>query len=154
RFVFLLPAFAAFSGLAFARRSFEFRRPSTAVGWLAVPLVFYCCYVVAAPLVRLLFLEDVRNHLLRETVRLSALAALMSGSLTMFALRRAQTVSLFMRRRGTAAAVLVLLCWDGYQFAAWAQGRTYKNYEAMRALGTAVPPGTLIQGKLANGLAL
>ena len=32
--------------------------------------------------------------------------------------------------------------------------RTYENYEASLALGRALPPGTLVQGKLANGLAL
>jgi hypothetical protein len=33
-------------------------------------------------------------------------------------------------------------------------GRTYENYEASRALGAVLPPGTLVHGKLANGLAL
>ena len=32
--------------------------------------------------------------------------------------------------------------------------RTYENYEASLALGRALPPETLVQGKLANGLAL
>jgi hypothetical protein len=48
----------------------------------------------------------------------------------------------------------LLLCWDVAQFGDWARWRSYKNYQAMLALGTAVPPGTLMQGKLANGLAL
>ena len=32
--------------------------------------------------------------------------------------------------------------------------RSYENYEASLALGRALPPETLVQGKLANGLAL
>ena len=40
------------------------------------------------------------------------------------------------------------------QFAQWAVGRWYKNYEASRELGRVLPPGTLVHGKLANGLAL
>ena len=48
RFVFLLPAMAAFTAIALSRRSLEFRKPSTLVGWLAAPLVFYCCYIAAA----------------------------------------------------------------------------------------------------------
>ena len=40
------------------------------------------------------------------------------------------------------------------QFAQWAKGRTYKNYLASVELGTLLPPGTLVHGKLANGLAL
>jgi Dolichyl-phosphate-mannose-protein mannosyltransferase len=155
RFVFLLPALAAFTALALTRRSFEFRRPSTAAGWLAVPLVFYSCYVASAPLTRLLFLDAVHDHHLSGTVRLAAAAALIGGSLTMFVLRRHSALSLFMRPAGAATAFVLLLGWDVTQFGDWAaRWRTYKNYEAMLAVGAAVPPGTLIQGKLANGLAL
>jgi 4-amino-4-deoxy-L-arabinose transferase-like glycosyltransferase len=154
RFVFLLPALAAFTGIALAARAFEFHRPSTLVGWLAQPLVFYSCYVVTAPLVRLLFLGAVHDHRLRETVRISAVGALLAGSLTMFVLRKQGAASLFMRRWGAAALFVLLLGWDLFQFAGWAHGRTYKNYAAMLALRTSVPPETPIQGKLANGLAL
>jgi hypothetical protein len=154
RFVFLLPAMAAFTALALSRRSFEFDRPSTIARWLAAPAIFYSWYVVAAPAVRLLFLENVYAHVLYPTVRLSAMAALLGGALTLFALRRTGGVSLFMRPHGAAALLAVLLCWDVYQFAGWAHGRTYKNYQSMLAVGHALPAGTLVQGKLANGLAL
>ena len=40
------------------------------------------------------------------------------------------------------------------QFFQWAEGRTYKNYIASVELGRHLPPGTLVHGKLANGLAL
>jgi hypothetical protein len=40
------------------------------------------------------------------------------------------------------------------QFVQWAMGRTDKNYRASVQLGTLLPPGTLVHGKLANGLAL
>jgi hypothetical protein len=40
------------------------------------------------------------------------------------------------------------------QFGQWARGRTYKNYLASVELGTVLPPGTLVHGKLANGLSL
>ena len=154
RFVFLLPAMAAFTALALSRRSFEFRKPSTPAGWLAAPLLFYSCYVAAAPLVRLLFLSEVRHHVLYETVRLSAIAALLGGSLTLFLLRRHRSVALFLRPAGAILALVLLLGWDLYEFAGWANGRTYKNYQAMLALRTAVPPETPVLGKLANGLAL
>ena len=48
-------------------------------------------------------------------------------------------------------------CTDGRdlaEFAQWARDRTYKNYDASSTLGRVLPPGTLVQGKLANGLAL
>jgi 4-amino-4-deoxy-L-arabinose transferase-like glycosyltransferase len=154
RFVFLLPAMAAYSGLAFDAREFSFSHPRGMVLWIAAPLIFYCWYVLAAPLARLLFLPDVHAHVLHSTVRLSALAAAAAGALTMFALRRTASLSIFMRTYGAAAAVVLLLCWDVYQFADYARARTYKNYQAMLALGAAVPAETLIQGKLANGLDL
>ncbi len=154
RYVFLLPAMAAYAGLAFDTREFTFSRPRGLALWVAAPLIFYSCYVLGAPLARLLFLADVRAHVLHSTVRLSTLAALVAGALTMFALRRTASLAIFMRARGTAVAVALLLGWDLYQWADYARTRTYKNYEAMLALRTAVPPETLIQGKLANGLDL
>ena len=40
------------------------------------------------------------------------------------------------------------------QYVQWAAGRTYFHIEASRTLGRLLPPGTLVHGKLANGLAL
>jgi hypothetical protein len=53
-------------------------------------------------------------------------------------------------------AILAILVTAGNvaQFAQWAAGRSYANYEASVALGKLLPAGTLVQGKLANGLAL
>ena len=36
----------------------------------------------------------------------------------------------------------------------WARTRTEFNYQASVEVGRALPPGTLVQGKLANGLSL
>ena len=61
------------------------------------------------------------------------------------------------RRVGLRAALALagLLCaGDLAQFGQWAAGRTYKNYGAMRMVAERIPPGTVVQGKLANGLAL
>jgi hypothetical protein len=55
----------------------------------------------------------------------------------------------------TALVITALLAaGDVVQFTQWALDRTYKNYEASIALGRALPPETLVQGKLANGLSL
>jgi hypothetical protein len=40
------------------------------------------------------------------------------------------------------------------QFVQWSRGRTYKNYVASVEVGRILPPGTLVHGKLANGLSL
>jgi len=154
RFVFLLPALAAFSALALESRAIELQSPRGSWQGAAAPLIFYCWYILGAPLVRLLFLDEVRDHVLHTTVRVSALAALVGGSLTMFVIRRTGVVSLFVRPVGAVFAIVLLLGWDIYQFVDYAWARTYKNYEAMLALGRAVPAETMIQGKLANGLDL
>jgi 4-amino-4-deoxy-L-arabinose transferase-like glycosyltransferase len=154
RFVFLIPAMAAFSGIALDFRKFEFSSGRKALRWLAAPAVFYSAYVLVAPLARLFFLADVHNHVLHSTVRLSAVAAFIGGSLTLFAFRRTEGVSIYLRPSGAIVGLLLMLAWDGFQFVDWARGRTYKNYQAMIALDRALPPDTMIQGKLANGLDL
>jgi hypothetical protein len=55
-----------------------------------------------------------------------------------------------------SAVVLSLVVSAGQllQFGQWASGRTYKNYAASVELGRWLPPGTLVHGKLANGLSL
>jgi 4-amino-4-deoxy-L-arabinose transferase-like glycosyltransferase len=59
-------------------------------------------------------------------------------------------------RAGTGVAIVAILVTAGniVQFAQFAIGRTYANYEASVALGKLLPAGTLVHGKLANGLAL
>jgi 4-amino-4-deoxy-L-arabinose transferase-like glycosyltransferase len=59
-------------------------------------------------------------------------------------------------RARVAVAMIAILVTAGNvaQFAQFAAGRTYANYEASVALGKLLPAGTLVHGKLANGLAL
>jgi hypothetical protein len=52
------------------------------------------------------------------------------------------------------ALLVIVMVGDLASFAQWAVGRTSYNYQAMRAVADWLPPGTLVQGKLANGLAL
>jgi hypothetical protein len=56
-----------------------------------------------------------------------------------------------------AAAVLAALIAAGgdlVQYAQWVRQRTWENYHASIAVGYVLAPGTLVHGKLANGLAL
>jgi len=154
RFVFLLPAIAAFTALALDYGTVEFHPRPPLQRSLIAPLIFYSWYVLAAPIARLFFLPDVRAHVLHGAVRLAAVAALIGVALTMVALRKASSLSFSVQRSVAVVMVVLLLGWDVYQFADYAGHRTYKNYEAMLALGRALPPETLIQGKLANGLDL
>jgi hypothetical protein len=53
-----------------------------------------------------------------------------------------------------AALVLAIVAGDLAQFGQWAVRRTTRNYEASLQVGRLLPEGTLVHGKLANGLSL
>ena len=159
RFVFLIPALIALASLVLARGSLlpeEAGRVSRRRLAILAPAILYTGYVLLGPVTRLPWLEDVYDHVLRMPVRLAAGGAVvltgililtwskLSGPLT----RRSWDV------RAAAALTALAMGWNIYQFADWAAHRTYKNFEASRAVGAVLPPEALVQGKLANGLAL
>ncbi len=49
---------------------------------------------------------------------------------------------------------MISLTWNLGAFAGWARTRTELNYLASVEVGRTLAPGTLVQGKLANGLSL
>jgi 4-amino-4-deoxy-L-arabinose transferase-like glycosyltransferase len=159
RFVFLIPVLLALASLVLARGSLlpdEGGRVSTRRLALATPVLLYTAYVLLGPVTRLPWLDDVYNHILRMPVRVAATGAVV---LTGVLLATWTKVSGAMTRRawgGRAAVALTALAvgWNIYQFADWATHRSYKNIQASRAVGAVLPPETLVQGKLANGLAL
>jgi hypothetical protein len=69
---------------------------------------------------------------------------------------RASRVFTTARWSPAAAATFlgIAMGWHVVQFLDYARFRTYENYAASLALGRVLPPDTLVQGKLANGLAL
>jgi hypothetical protein len=118
---------------------------------LALPLVLFAAYVVAGALVRLAFLYEIRPN-----VRLAAgLAVAITAGIyaTWPRLPRALSKGRWSPAAGFAIAILVS-AGQVAQFAQWAAGRSYKNYEASLELGRRLAPGTMVHGKLANGLAL
>ena len=159
RLVFLIPALVALASLVLTRGSLlpeeASRVPRRAILFLS-PVILYSAYVLAGPLARMPFLAEVHAHALSHAVRLAAAAALVLGAAIVVGWPRLAATA----GRGLwtpfAANALVWLfaAWNLVQFGEWALNRTYENYEASLALGRALPPGTLIQGKLANGLAL
>jgi len=159
RLVFLIPALIALASVVLARGSL-LPACASAVSrtrlLLAVPILLYSAYVLLGPLTRVPFLERVYAHELKVPVRLAAAGAVALTILLVAQWQRFSSVA--SRPRWTARAVavfLVLACgWNIVQFGGWAAGRTYENYQASRMLGTMLPPETLVQGKLANGLAL
>jgi len=158
RFVFLIPALVALASLVLARGSLLgediVALPRSRI-LLVSPAILYCGYVLAGPVIRVGYLEEVYAHVLKRPVRLSAaVAVLATGAL--LAAWPAVARLLAKRWPPIVAAVLTILAliWNVGQFAGWAAHRTYKNYEASVELGRILPPGTLVQGKLANGLDL
>jgi len=159
RFVFLIPALIALASMVLARGSLlPACAPEVRRKWLllATPVLLYSAYVLLGPLTRVPFLERVYAHELKMPVRLAAAGALVLSLLIVAQWERLAAAA--SRPRWTARTVgvfLVFACgWNTAQFVGWASRRTYENYEASRMLATALPPETLVQGKLANGLAL
>jgi 4-amino-4-deoxy-L-arabinose transferase-like glycosyltransferase len=155
RFVFFIPALAALAALVLARDRSLLPAFVATVGRrravLAVPVVAFSLYVVAAAILRIAFLYEIR-----PAVRLSAAIAAL-GTVLVYATWPRLPRWLSRERWTPAAALLVaglVVAGDIAQFVQWAAGRTYKNYAASIEVGRRLPPGTLVHGKLANGLAL
>jgi 4-amino-4-deoxy-L-arabinose transferase-like glycosyltransferase len=155
RFIFFIPTLTALTALVLGGQ--RTIRPEEAAfvsrrhALLTVPFVTFAAYVVMATFVRLAFLDEIR-----PVVRLSAALAVASTIAVYVSwprLSRVLSTARFSPRAGMAVALLVT---GGgvVQYAQWAAGRTYANYAASVELGRQLPEGTLVHGKLANGLAL
>jgi dolichyl-phosphate-mannose-protein mannosyltransferase len=159
RFVFLIPALVALASLVLVRGSLL---PEAAAGvprrkvLILAPAILYSAYVLTGPLARVPFLAEVHAHALHHAVRLAAAAGLLLGVAIIAGWPRVAGVA--SRRIWSSAVANALVfgfaAWNLVQFGEWAAHRTYKNYEASLAIGRALPPETLVQGKLANGLSL
>jgi 4-amino-4-deoxy-L-arabinose transferase-like glycosyltransferase len=155
RFLIFIPALIAVAALALGRDCTMLPAEISTVprgrALLAMPIVLYALYVIIAPLVRLTRLYEIGPNV-RVAAALAALAALILYATWPWIPRR------LARDRWSPAAGLVVaaLVSAGQlaQFVQWAAGRSYKNYEASVTLGQVLPPGTLVHGKLANGLSL
>jgi len=153
RFVFFIPALAALASLALGRlqilpSSLEAMPRRRAL--LALPIVLYGAYVVFASIVRIAFLREISPN-----VRIAgALALIFAGVLYATWPRLPRALGARLTARGAIVLAVLLSAGNVLQYVQWAVGRTYKNYEASRAVGALLPAGTLVQGKLANGLAL
>jgi 4-amino-4-deoxy-L-arabinose transferase-like glycosyltransferase len=155
RFVFFIPALVALTSLVLGRERRlvpeELARIPRRTALVAIPIVFYGLYVIAGALARLTALYEPKPG-----VRLGAAVALLC-TVVVYA-TWPKVPKIFSGRQWTPAAALLvagLVCaGELAQYAQWALGRTYKNYLASVELGTVLPPGTLVHGKLANGLSL
>jgi 4-amino-4-deoxy-L-arabinose transferase-like glycosyltransferase len=155
RFVFFIPAVIALASILLARDRALLPAAIAQVprsrALLALPLVAYALYVASASIVRVLFLYQVRPN-----VRIGAAVAVVLTTVIYATWPRVPAALSRLSWSPRAAGIFVgLACgWQTAQFAQWAASRTYENYEASRLIGRTLPPGTLVHGKLANGLSL
>jgi 4-amino-4-deoxy-L-arabinose transferase-like glycosyltransferase len=159
RYVMFIPALVALAALLLSGR-LEFRtspqpsgRTNQLVTLTALPLLLY---VLAGTLVRPWFEGAIEAGQLAVPVRLSAALALAGALLLTWRSRRVVAwLSSHPLREGAAAAIVGLAVgWQLVHVGSWATMRTFYNYDASVALGALLEPGTLVQGKLANGMAL
>lgn len=155
RFVYLIPAFVAVAAIALLRDGRLL--PTSVPSWpawrrlAALPVVLAGSYLVCGGLVRLAFLYDIG-----PSVRWSALAAVLLTAAIYASWRRVG--GLLSGRVARPAAALAIAAavsaGDLAQHGQYLAGLTFRNVEAMRLVAARLPPGTLVHGKLANGLAL
>jgi hypothetical protein len=160
RYVMFIPALTALAALwisgAGTGRADPLSRMSTRVRVGLAAVCLPLAYLVVGCLVRPLWLADIDAGHLKMAVRVSAVAAVLIAGVAGVA-GPALGRALGGRRlpAGLATAwVLIVLAWNGVEYGMWTRHRAAVNYEASVALGRLLPAGTVVQGKLANGLAL
>lgn len=124
--------------------------------WTLAAALGLMAFVVAGAALRLVFQEAVNAGDLKMPVRLAAAIGVVAALGIAGAGARLPIGRLGTRVPGGLAwaFLLVAVAVQGWQYASWAGRRAEHNYRAAVALGQELPPGTLVQGKLANGLSL
>jgi 4-amino-4-deoxy-L-arabinose transferase-like glycosyltransferase len=160
RYVMFVPALVGLASIYLTSNS-----PATGANaprvprWLrivSVPVLLGIGYIVVGTLMRPFFIDQVRAGDLQVVVRLSAIVA---GLIVVSVLVWWETVSralasLVVPTKLVIAAVAVSVGWSALAYFNWAKRRTETNYGASISVGRVLSAGTLVQGKLANGLSL
>jgi 4-amino-4-deoxy-L-arabinose transferase-like glycosyltransferase len=154
RYVMFIPAMVALAALVLARSgpvTADWPEPGRHTRWLAIPLLLLLAYLAIGALARLPFLHEIKPG-----VRLAAGLAVLSVAVLVWQWR---AVTNWLARQqvpayGALAIVALAVAADLAQYLQWTANRTTKNYDASVAIGRALPRGTLVHGKLANGLSL
>jgi 4-amino-4-deoxy-L-arabinose transferase-like glycosyltransferase len=158
RYVMFIPAFVALAALFLGsgRPVLPAAVPDRAVRWAALGIFLFLSYIVSGSWVRLFFPEEIAAGSFRMTVRLSAAIAVIWAVSAFFRWQKIQALSSRQRVAPSLAAVLVAIAvgFNLFEYGQWAARAGEYNYRASLAVGALVAPGTLVQGKLANGLAL
>ncbi len=154
RFVFFIPVLVALAAIALGRTRLipeSVAEMPRARALVALPVVLYAAYVIIGALARLAFIREISPN-----VRLAAGLAVAATAVLYATWPRLPRALARGTWNPSASLALAVLVSGGQlvQYAQWAMGRSYKNYHASVELGRQLQPGTLVHGKLANGLSL
>jgi 4-amino-4-deoxy-L-arabinose transferase-like glycosyltransferase len=155
RYVFLVPAMAGLAAILISGH--RHLVPPAAVAWSRGEIARWSvllaagAYVLAGGLTRTAFMPDVGTSV-RSAAAVAAVAV--AAVIASWPRLRSRAAALSWSPRVATMVVLLVVAGDAVQYARWAGARTYHNHDASVAIGRLLPPGTLVQGKLANGLAL
>jgi hypothetical protein len=124
---------------------------------LTSPIWLGLAYVIFGSGLRPFLLGDVNSEhrytVLVWTSAVLAIAAVAGALMWWPALRR--FVSSWRPSAALVATLVIgMVAWNLLQYGRWAAHHNDSNYRASLEVGRLLPPGTLVQGKLANGLAL
>jgi 4-amino-4-deoxy-L-arabinose transferase-like glycosyltransferase len=156
RYVMFVPVLIALASVIIGSASVLTAANHRGRHWLLLPLAALLTYLVVGSLLRVVFLADIKAGQLQQTVRLSAVISLVIAAIVVTRLGVILRWLSQQRESATGIALLTGLAVAGdlAQYAQWARDRTDHNYRASRMIGSLLPDGTLVHGKLANGLAL
>lgn len=156
RYVMFVPAVIALAGLYLGRVSLQGPpaplRAAGLVSLMAVPLT----YLVVGSVLRVVWMDEIRLNEYTRTVATAVGLAMAAGVLCwVYRTRVIAWLGTWALGPVAAAVIVIVTCGtDLVLYAGWAGSRTFFNHDASRTLGTLLPAGTLVQGKLANGLSL
>lgn len=156
RYVMFIPAFSALAALVVSRTmslpaaAGRAMRPAV-VGALALPLA----YLVIGSALRTVLIHEIEASDFKLAVRLSAALAVVvaAGAAWFSSAARARGAGPTVRPLALACC-LVAIVWNLTEYGRWTTQRAEVNVTASEALGRLLAPGTIVQGKLANGMSL
>jgi len=161
RYVMFVPAVIALASLLFGSNAPMVSLRAAAASWrsrlIALPVWLALAYVTVGSGLRPFLLGTPGSeHPYSVLVRTAAaLAVLVVAAGLMWWPTIGRTLSSrAIGNRTAAALVVIMVAWNLGQFTRWAAHHDDINYRASVAVGKLLAPGTLVQGKLANGLAL
>ncbi|MCC6990139.1 MAG: glycosyltransferase family 39 protein [Acidobacteria bacterium] len=162
RYVMFIPAVVALAAIfvdrALARPEHPVvpLAPPQASATVLVPLVLLTSYLAAGSAARVVLLEQVEAGSLSAAVRIAAgCAVLLAAAAAVWRVRLLAWLAAPRMPAGLIVSLAALaMAGQLFQLGLWSRRRATFNHDASVAIGRLLPPGTLVQGKLANGLSL